>query len=264
MAREIPTTGSASLQLRRVVVPGWVLPGAPSPLRTRGKWASKGFTEGCEVLVGLDLTGRREMIEEGNHQSWSSLRKTSDLIFWLDFGLSSTLRPRLVITGLCDDQGVCLWTRSWTANSTRPQTCLITTDLSGDPDSWSNSDPVTGPSLLTLPGAAGLRPCWPALCPAPALPPAAAPVSPSLKGREPAPAAPWQMLPLWSKGQDTEGSQKYNFLKTQKKSNWLFLPNFLKKTFCVKLFRNKSPQEGHLVWNISPQWLKCGRSETRL
>lgn len=41
MAREIPAagrcTGPASFPVRRVVVPGWVLPGAPSPISARGK-----------------------------------------------------------------------------------------------------------------------------------------------------------------------------------------------------------------------------------
>lgn len=53
------------------------------------------------------------------------------------------------------------------------------------------------------------------------------------------------------------------FFKYRKKTtNWLFLPNFLKKTFCMQLFRKKSSQEGHLLWNISPQWLKHGRSKS--
>lgn len=45
------------------------LPGMLSSLHKGKSEAYKDFAEGCEVLMGLDLSGRRETTEEVNHQS---------------------------------------------------------------------------------------------------------------------------------------------------------------------------------------------------
>lgn len=165
------------------------LPGMLSSLHKGKSEAYKDFAEGCEVLMGLDLSGRRETTEEVNHQSWNSLRKPSSLV-------PSTRQMCLVVTAMtwCSLD----WNVNCKVDFTSNLPCHYRFVIWTFGSTWAQClDPACSPPAWSVGCAA-------ATISAPALPPALVPVLASLREREPAPGSAWQRPSLWSKCENTE------------------------------------------------------------
>lgn len=122
------------------------LPGMLSSLHKGKSEAYKDFAEGCEVLMGLDLSGRRETTEEVNHQSWNSLRKPSSLV-------PSTRQMCLVVTAMTWCSLECeLQSRLHFKPALPLQIC--------DLDFRFNLSPVPGPCLLSSCMVCGMCCCY--------------------------------------------------------------------------------------------------------